>query len=59
MKKEKKIIIPHGGNKKLKEITGFSELTIRLALRGYEGVGQDTKTLIRKRALEIGGVYAR
>lgn len=59
MAKERKIILPHGCNKMLKELTGYSEITIRHALRGNEGVKNEAKQIIRKRALEIGGVYSR
>ena len=59
MPKERRIILPKGGNKQLQELTGCSENTVRYALLGNRGGREDLKTLIRKRAIEIGGVYAR
>lgn len=57
MKTKKTIILPHGGMTRLVKSTGAAESTCRLALRGV------TKTeyseLIRKRALELGGVMAK
>lgn len=56
MSREMKIIMPYGGVKKVEKSTGFSKPTIRWALRGYA----ETKSakLIRKRALELGGVLS-
>lgn len=57
MKKKREILMPHGGKKKLKESTGYSEVTVKFALRGViDGKAAD---LIRKRALELGGVMGR
>lgn len=57
MKKRKEILMPHGGKTRLKKLTGYSEVTVKFALRGViEGEAAD---LIRKRALEIGGVMAK
>ena len=59
MSKQRRIILPKGGNKQLQELTGCCENTVRYALLGNTGGREDLKALIRKRALEIGGVYAR
>lgn len=55
--REKEIIVKHGMVKKLAQITGYSESTIRHSLRGYEGVSKPKRSLIRQRAIEYGGVY--
>lgn len=58
--REKEIIVKHGTVKRLSEDTGYSETTVRHALRGYDWVGKDKRILIRKRAItEYGGAYAR
>ena len=57
MKKLKTIILPHGGMTKLKKSTGAAESTCRNALRGV--VDTAYSQLIRKRALELGGVLAK
>lgn len=49
--------MPHGTKIKLKESTGYSEVTIRFALKGL--LETDASKLIRKRALELGGVLAK
>ena len=53
----KEILVPHGMKARLKESTGCSEVTIRSALRGV--IDTDKARLIRKRAIEMGGVYGR
>lgn len=57
MAKNKVILMPHGGVKKLAKDTGLSEPTVRWALRG--AVESNNATLIRKRALEFGGVLSK
>lgn len=59
MARERRILIPHGANKLLVELTGFSTVTVRHALRGYDGVTKEAREVIRKKALEIGGTYVR
>ena len=57
MSKLKEILVPHGVKARLKQSTGCSEVTIRFALRGV--MDTEKSRLIRKRALEFGGVYGR
>jgi hemerythrin superfamily protein len=57
MKRLKEILVPHGVKAKLKQATGHSEVTIRHALRG--SVDTEVTRLIRKRAMEYGGVYTK
>lgn len=57
MAKLKEILVPHGVKIKLKESTGYSEVTIRFALKGYTDT--DASRLIRKRAMEMGGALAK
>lgn len=57
MKGKKTIILPHGAMTKLVKSTGAAESTCRNALRGV--VDTEYARLIRKRALELGGVMAR
>jgi hypothetical protein len=57
MSKLKEILVPHGVKARLKADTGCSEVTIRFALRGV--IDTEKSKLIRKRALEFGGVYGR
>lgn len=53
----KTIIMPHGSMQKLVKSTGAAECTCRNALRGV--VDTELSRLIRKRALELGGVMAK
>lgn len=53
----KEILMPHGMKARLKESTGCSEVTIRFALRGV--IDTEKSRLIRKRAIEMGGVYVK
>lgn len=55
--KAKTIIMPHGGMQRLVKSTGNAESTCRNALRGVSET--DLAMLIRKRALELGGVLAK
>jgi hypothetical protein len=55
--KEKTIIMPHGGMQRLVKSTGSAECTCRNALRGVSNT--ELAMLIRKRALELGGVIAK
>ena len=57
MRKPKEILVPHGVKIKLKESTGYSEVTIRFALKGFTDT--ESSKLIRKRALEMGGVMVK
>lgn len=57
MKRQREILMPHGTKIKLKESTGYSEVTIRFALKGL--LETDASKLIRKRAMEMGGVLAK
>lgn len=57
MKKPKEILVPHGVKIRLKESTGYSEVTIRHALKGFTDT--EASKIIRKRALEMGGVLTR
>lgn len=57
MSRLKEILVPHGVKAKLKQATGHSEVTIRYALRG--SVDTEVTRLIRKRAMEYGGVYTK
>lgn len=56
-KTNKEILVPHGVKAKLKEVTGYSEVTIRYALRG--ALDTEPAVLIRKRAMEYGGVMVK
>lgn len=53
----RRIILPHGGMQRLVKSTGSAESTCRNAIRGF--VETDLAMLIRKRALELGGVLAK
>jgi len=55
--KLKTIVMPHGGMKKLVQSTGAAEQTCKNAIRGISDT--DYAKMIRKRALELGGVMAR
>ena len=55
--KEKTIIMPHGGMKRLVMSTGAAESTCKNAIRGISNT--EYAKMIRKRALELGGVLAR
>lgn len=55
--KERTIIMPHGGMKKLVQSTGAAESTCKNAIRGISTT--EYAKLIRKRALELGGVMAK
>ena len=55
--KVKTIIMPYGGMQRLVKSTGSAESTCRNALRGV--VDTELAALIRKRALELGGVMAK
>lgn len=57
MARLKEILVPHGVKARLREDTGCSEVTIRFALRG--AIDTDKSKLIRKRALEMGGVMMK
>lgn len=57
MRKQKEILVPHGMKARLKKDTGYSETTIKFALRG--AIDTEIAKTIRKRALEMGGVLAR
>ena len=57
MKGKKTIILPHGAMTKLVKSTGAAESTCRNALRGV--VDTELAMLIRKRALELGGVISK
>lgn len=57
MEKLKTIIMPHGLNKKLREITGASETSVTNALRG--AYRTELAMRIRKEAIALGGMYAR
>lgn len=57
MKRQKEILVPHGTRARLKTDTGCSEVTIRNALRGVTDT--EKSVLIRKRALEMGGVMMK
>lgn len=57
MKTKRTIILPHGGMTKLKKSTGAAEATCRQALRGITST--PLSDLIRKRAMELGGVLAK
>ena len=57
MARLREILVPHGVRARLKSDTGCSEVTIRNALRGVTDT--DKSKLIRKRALEFGGVCVK
>lgn len=57
MARLKEILVPYGVKARLKADTGCSEVTIRFALRG--AIDTDKSKLIRKRALEMGGVMMK
>jgi len=57
MARKREILVPHGLVKKLIQNTGLCEVTVRNALRGVTDT--DNSTLVRKRALEMGGVIAK
>lgn len=57
MAKNKVILMPYGGVKKVSKSTGLSEPTVRWALRG--AIDNENARLIRKRALEMGGTTVR
>lgn len=57
MRKLREILVPHGMKARLKKDTGYSETTIKFALRGV--IDTDIAMTIRKRALEMGGALAR
>lgn len=59
MARERRILIPHGANKLLVELTGYSTVTVRNALKGFDCVTKEARMVIRKKALEIGGCYTR
>lgn len=54
---KKTIIVPHGVMVKLEQSTGATQQTLRNALRGVTNT--PLAELIRKRALELGGVMAK
>ena len=55
--KLKTIVMPHGKMKMLVKSTGAAEQTCKNAIRGISCT--DYAQMIRKRALELGGVMAR
>ena len=57
MRKLREIIMPHGMRTKLQKDTGISGTTIRLALKGV--IDTEASRLVRKRAIEMGGVYCK
>ena len=57
MARLKEILVPHGVKARLRADTGCSEVTIRFALRG--AIDTEKSKLIRKRALEMGGVMMK
>lgn len=57
MGKLKEILMPHGMKVQLQKSTGVSGTTIRFALKGV--IDTEASRLVRKRALEMGGVMVK